>query len=104
MAKRSSSRSVAPVPDYMYGVFKARLDKKPEAEAMFADLMQKETDRFIDIHLNKMLDGSEDLGLETFKTMAKHEAISYIAEMEARFKHNHAVACEKLLKMLVGSK
>lgn len=51
-----------------------------------------------------MLDGSDDLGLEIFKTMAKHEAISYLAEMEARFKHNHAIACEKLLKMLVGSK
>lgn len=104
MAKRSSSRSVAPVPAYMYDVFKARLDKKPEAEAMFADLVQKETDRFLDIHLNKMLDGSEDFGLETFKIMAKHEAISYIAMQEDRFKHNHAVACEKLLKMLVGSK
>lgn len=41
MAKRSSSRSVTPVPAYMYDVFKARLDKKPEAEAMFADLLQK---------------------------------------------------------------
>jgi hypothetical protein len=104
MAKRSSSRSVTPVPSYMLDVFKARLDKKPEAEAMFADLLQKETDRFIDIHLNKMLDGSDDLGLEIFKTMAKHEAISYLAEMHARFKHNHAIACEKVLKMLVGSK
>lgn len=104
MAKRSSSRSVTPVPAYMYDVFKARLDNKPDAETMFADLLRKETDRFIDIHLNKMLDGSDDLGLETFKTMAKHEAITYIAMQEARFKHNHAVACEKLLKMLVGSK
>lgn len=101
MAKRSSSRPVFPVPAHMYEVFKARLDKKPEAEAMFADLLQKETDRFIDIHLNKMLDGSEDLGIETFKTMAKHEAISYLSMMEDRFKRNHAIACEKLLKMLV---